>query len=273
MKIVKIIKSLIIGILVVVYLSFAISMTLLAMNFNKYGNAEIGDYTFLFINKDIANEKYKEKDLVVTKRVKDNKFEKGDEAFLYKIIEDELTGSKSVTIMIGKVAEIDYKKQGVMLENEEFYSREFVIGETYKVVPSLGGIFSMILNKTGFLIVIIVPIFFIFTAQIYALIVEIKFGDGTDIEEEKKEKKKEKDENPKEKEEEKIEEKNDKEEYISPFKEDKVETENKEEYVSPFKKEDIKEEFDEKKLKEEPKKPNKNEEKTIDELADDFLND
>ena len=297
MKFLKVIKGIIIGLLVMVYLSFAITMTILAINFNKYGNAVVNGYTFLFIDENVANDKYKEKDLVIVKTVKNNKFNLGDEAFLYKILEDELTGSKSVTIMIGKVANVDQKKQGIMLENEEFYSREFVIGEKYKVIPGLGGLLSMILNKTGFLIVIIVPIFFIFTAQIYALIVEIKFGDGADEEKPKKDKSKKIEENsepdvdekPKKsifKDEENSEPKIEEEPKKSIFKEEQKKEEDQEVEEEKPKKSIFKDE--EKSKTEENDKKNKDndatkknifkddskkENKSIDDLADDFLND
>ena len=49
------------------------------------------------------------------------------------------------------------------------------MGTGSKVIPNIGKILSVIESKWGFLFIILVPNFFIFIYQLYALIVRIKY--------------------------------------------------------------------------------------------------
>ena len=187
MKVLKFIKSLILGVLGFIFFAFAIVMTIYVLNYNKFGVAEISNHSFLIIKDDISSDNYKKGDLVVVENKKLSQIASGDEIFSYKLESDG-----SVSITVGLIDETFPEENAISYQNGEYYSMDFVVGKSTKVIPDLGKILSIILNKWGFLFIVVLPIFFIFISQVYALIIEIKYG-AIDEEEElnKKETKKE----------------------------------------------------------------------------------
>ena len=179
MKILRLIKNIILSILGIIFFTFAIAMTVFVLNYNKFGVAEINENSFLLIKEDLSNAKYKKGDLVIVKNKKISRINVGDEIFTYKL---ETGGAVSVNV--GIIEEVFIEESAVSYENGEYYSMEFVIGTADKIIPKIGDILSIILNRWGFLFVIVLPIFFIFISQIYSLIVEIKYGDEDDEDEE-----------------------------------------------------------------------------------------
>lgn len=186
MKVLKFIKSLILGVLGFIFFAFAIVMTVYVLNYNKFGVAEISNHSFLIIKDDISSDNYKKGDLVVVENKKLSQIASGDEIFSYKLESDG-----SVSITVGLIDETFPEENAISYQNGEYYSMDFVVGKSTKVIPDLGKILSIILNKWGFLFIVVLPIFFIFISQVYALIIEIKYG-ALDEEEElnKKESKK-----------------------------------------------------------------------------------
>ena len=178
MKILRLIKNIILSILGIIFFTFAIAMTVFVLNYNKFGVAEINENSFLLIKEDLSNAKYKKGDLVIVKNKKISRINVGDEIFTYKL---ETGGAVSVNV--GIIEEVFIEESAVSYENGEYYSMEFVIGTADKIIPKIGDILSLILNRWGFLFVIVLPIFFIFISQIYSLIVEIIYGDEDDEEE------------------------------------------------------------------------------------------
>lgn len=182
MKILKLIKNIFLSILGIIFFTFAIAMTVFVLNYNKFGVAEINENSFLLIKEDLSNAKYKKGDLVIVKNKKISRINVGDEIFTYKL---ETGGAVSVNV--GVIEEVFIEESAVSYENGEYYSMEFVIGTADKIIPKVGDFLSLILNRWGFLFVIVLPIFFIFISQIYSLIIEIKYGDEEEEEEEEEE--------------------------------------------------------------------------------------
>ena len=172
MKILRLIKNAFILIFGLIFFTFVIGMTVLVLNYNKFGVAEINDNSLLLMKEDLSNAKYKKGDLVIVKNKKISRINVGDEIFTYKLE----TGGE-VSINVGVIEEIFVEESAVSYENGEYYSMEFVIGTADKIIPKVGDYLSIVLNKWGFLFIIVLPVFFIFISQIYSLIVEIKYGD------------------------------------------------------------------------------------------------
>lgn len=179
MKILRLIKNAFILIFGIIFFTFVIGMTVLVLNYNKFGVAEINDNSLLLMKEDLSNAKYKKGDLVIVKNKKISRINVGDEIFTYKLE----TGGE-VSINVGVIEEIFVEESAVSYENGEYYSMEFVIGTADKIIPKVGDYLSIVLNKWGFLFIIVLPVFFIFISQIYSLIVEIKYGDEDDEDEE-----------------------------------------------------------------------------------------
>lgn len=172
MKALKIIKSIILNILLIIYFSFVVCMTVLLLNFNDYGITELGDTSLVIIKDEISSEIYEKGDLVFVEKKSINKLNVGDEVFTYQISTDN-----EVSIDLGKVGEIHADEDAITFENGSNYSMDFVIGSANKVHKGVGTYLSVIESKWGFLFIVLVPSFLIFIYEVYTLIVEIKYGD------------------------------------------------------------------------------------------------
>lgn len=171
MKALKIIKSIVVNVLLIVYFAFVICMTVLLLNFNDYGITELGDTSFVIIKDEISSEIYEKGDLVLVEKKNINKLNVGDEVFTYQI-----STEGEVSIDLGKIGEIHLDEKAITYENGSNYSMDFVIGSANKVYEDIGTYLSVIESKWGFLFIVLVPSFLIFVYEIYTLIVEIKYG-------------------------------------------------------------------------------------------------
>ena len=170
-KVLEIIKNFILGVLGCIFFTFAISMTVLLLNFNKYGLTQFGSTTMVMINEQISNETFKKGDLVLVKSRKIADLKVGDEIFVYRII-----SSNKITVEIGKVGQIYLEEDAIALENGDTFSNEFIMGTSDKIYNKIGTYLSIVESKWGFLFLVLVPCLLIFIYEIYALIVEIKYG-------------------------------------------------------------------------------------------------
>lgn len=170
-KILEKIKNFILGVLGCIFFAFAISVTVLLLNFNKYGLTQFGSTTFVMVSDFITSDTYKKGDLVLVKSERLTNIEIGEEIFVYRII-----GNNKVLVEVGKVGQIYPEEDNIAFENGDIFSSEFVIGTADKVYNKVGTYLSIIESKWGFLFIILVPCLLIFIYQIYALIVEIKYG-------------------------------------------------------------------------------------------------
>lgn len=171
MKIVGVIKNILTGILSVAFFVFALSMALILLNYNKYGVSQFDDKSLIIIRNEITSEKYKKGDLVIVQSKTLNNIKKGDEVFVYQ---PRRTGG--VDIDFGVVGEVYPDNKSIAFENGAPYSMELVAGTPIKVYHNIGTYVAIITSKWGFLLSILVPSFMIFIYQVYALIVEIKYG-------------------------------------------------------------------------------------------------
>lgn len=170
-KVLQIIKSFIVGVLGCIFFTFAISMTVLLLNYNKYGLTQFGSTTMVMINEQISNETFKKGDLVLVKSRKIADLKVGDEIFVYRII-----SSNKITVEIGKIGQIYLEEDAIALENGDTFSNEFIMGTSDKIYNKIGTYLSIVESKWGFLFLVLVPCLLIFIYEIYALIVEIKYG-------------------------------------------------------------------------------------------------
>ena len=65
MKVFKTIKKVFIGIVLVLFFAFTITMTVLLLNFNKFGVTQFDDTSLLIIKKSFSSETYKKGSLVI----------------------------------------------------------------------------------------------------------------------------------------------------------------------------------------------------------------
>lgn len=172
MKVLNAIKKLFLGILTFIFFVYAIVMTFLLLNFNNYGVTVVGDTSIIIIKDKIANENYKKGDVVLVEDKPMKMIQVGDELFAYRI-----DSKGNVNIEIGTVGQLHLDSEAVTFENGDTYSYEFLIGEGTKTIGGFGTILELVESKWGFLFTVLVPSFIFFVYNLYALIVEIKYGD------------------------------------------------------------------------------------------------
>lgn len=171
MKIVQGIKKIVTGVLVVAFYCFAITMTILLLYHNKYGVTQFDNTSLILVNDEMSSEKYTKGDLVVVESKRLDKINVGDELFVYK-----LDKSGSVSIDVGIIGEVHPDDDAISFKNGSTYGMEFVIGKASGVHDNLGTYLSIVESTLGFLFIVLIPSFLIFMYQLYALIVEIKYG-------------------------------------------------------------------------------------------------
>lgn len=171
MKVLNAIKKIVIGILAIIFFSFAILMTVLLLNYNKYGVTKFGSTSLILINDEISSDNYEKGDLVLVETAKIEDIIIGDEVFSYKVDSDGIA-----SIDVGTIGEVHNAEDAIVFENGSTYAMQFVVGKASKTYSDIGTYLSIVESKWGFLFIILVPSFLIFINQLYTLIVEIKYG-------------------------------------------------------------------------------------------------
>ena len=172
MKVLNAIKKFFLGVLTLVFFAYAIVMTFLLLNFNNYGVTEVGDTSIVIIKDKIANENYKKGDIILVEDKPMKSIQVGDELFAYRI-----DSKGNANIEIGTVGQVHLDSEAITFENGDSYSYEFLIGEGTKTIAAFGTFLGLVESKWGFLFTVLVPSFIFFVYNLYALIVEIKYGD------------------------------------------------------------------------------------------------
>lgn len=168
LKKIKSIFSLMLG---VCFFAFALAMSLLLLNYNKYGLTQFGDTTLIIINGNLTSEDFKRGDLVLVESRNLDRLNVGENAFAYRV-----DGQGRVSIELGKIGKVYKEENAVSFENGSTFDAEFLAGVPYKTYVNVGRFLSVVESKWGFLFIILVPCFLIFIYEVYALIIEIKYG-------------------------------------------------------------------------------------------------
>ncbi len=155
------------NLLIIIYIVFAIVVTMSLLTYNEYKISVIGDKSLIVIDSDDTF-KYKKGDLVIVGREGYEKAEKGDILFFYQ--------NRGV-----KVAEIqkkdDFGESGVIytIEGNFQVDQEDIIGTSNneKVISKVGTILKILQSKWGFLFLIVFPSLIAFLKQLYEFILEI----------------------------------------------------------------------------------------------------
>lgn len=184
-KVLKIIKNIIVGIILVCYFGIIIFISALLLNRNDYGMTQFKNNTWILVNEKFSNDNYPKGSLVIVESKDISQLQPGEEVFVYKTNEQE----KTVEVTVSKIATVNPQTEDnsayITLENNGgSWGEDYIAGVSKKIYPNLGGILSFLESKWMFFIFLIVPCFFILIYEIYLAIIEIKYGDIEDEEDE-----------------------------------------------------------------------------------------
>lgn len=148
---------------VCLYFCMIIFVTYLLLSYNKYNVASIGDYYILSLNSDI--EEYDKDDLLLIKKsdIKTN------DIILY-------SDSTNLPLIVkrDKIKNID--ADIILLDSDVTITSENVIGSVDNIISYnfIGNIYSFLVSKWGYLIVIILPMLLAFVYEIFAIVKEVR---------------------------------------------------------------------------------------------------
>ena len=171
MKALKTVKKVLFVIIGVAYFAFALAITILLLNYNDYNVTQFGDTSLIILNSKVSLEGYEKGDLVLVEAAEINEINSGDVIFTYKV---DSNGFPQV--QVGVTGEVYPDEEAVSFENGDTYSMRFVAGRPTKVYSGIGSFLSVVESQWGFLFIVLVPCFLIFIYELYALIIEIKYG-------------------------------------------------------------------------------------------------
>lgn len=171
MKIIKNIGKFLLGVVIFFYFMFVIFNTVLLLNINRYRVTEMFNHTVITLTNKVSINKYKRGDIVFAEKRRLEELNPGDELFIYKV---QKTGAP--VIDVGIVGEIHMEDEVVSFEDGSTYDTKFLAGVPVKTIPKWGTPLSIVQSNWGFLFIILVPSFMIFIYELYAIVVEIKYG-------------------------------------------------------------------------------------------------
>lgn len=175
-KTLKIVRNIIIGVFLFIYLSFIVIISTLLLNRNEYGVTQFGDKALIIIDEQVTSDKYKKGSLVIVESKKINELNVNEEIFVYKTNKKE----NKLQIIISKIGKINDEKNNsyIVLENDgTSWGEDFIAGTAVTTYEKIGNFLSFIESKWMFFCLLIVPCFFILLYEIHLVIVTIKFGD------------------------------------------------------------------------------------------------
>ena len=79
----KVVKKVLLTIVGVLYFAFALCMTILLLNYNKYGITQFGETSLIIIKEDVSFDGYKKGDLVLVKDTKIKDLKENDVVSLF----------------------------------------------------------------------------------------------------------------------------------------------------------------------------------------------
>lgn len=169
------VKKVFFSILIFVYFAFALIMTMLLLNYNDYGVTKFGQTSLIILKEKVSSTEYKQGDLILVEEAELKDIQAGETIFTYRA-----DSKGQVHIDFGKVGKVYEDENAISLENGNNYSMEFVAGKPTKVYNNVGTYLSIIESQWGFLFIVLVPCILLFIYQVYALIIEIKYGANED---------------------------------------------------------------------------------------------
>ena len=162
------------GLLIGIWLILAITATVCLISFNDYSVSEVGNYSIFVVDNDRLEPDFKENDLVISKKVSENKYKEGDFAFFY--LENP---ADEVFINYGQITKIvsaDHAEASYYFGDKDIVAHSKMIGNAnqVKVYHHVGLLLSIFESRWGFMFLVIFPTIFAIVYEIYSIIEEAR---------------------------------------------------------------------------------------------------
>ena len=163
------------GIILTLYILIVVVVTICLLGFNDYNTTVLGTYTLIPVSDDALAPDYVDGDLLVVNKKSNDDIHVGDSVFFYEENREE----NAININLGKVTDtrrITDTETTFTMEGDVQFSSEYVIGSTNycSVYKNLGKVLSILESRWVFLLVMILPVLFIFLYILYSIIIEVK---------------------------------------------------------------------------------------------------
>ncbi len=170
------------GLLISVWALVAIVTTILLLSFNGYGVSEIGDYSIFIVDNERLEPTFLKNDLVITKKVAENKYSVGDFAFFY--IDNPEDAVFINYGQINKIVEANHAEDSYYFGDDSVaYGKLIGPANGSIVYHKVGLILSILESKWGFMFFIIFPTIFAVVYEIYSIVEEVKSKNDEDEDE------------------------------------------------------------------------------------------
>ena len=161
------------GIIISVWLLFAIISTICLISFNEFSVSEIGNYSVFIIDSDRLEPTFKENDLVIAKKVSQNKYKEGDYAFFY--LENP---ADAIFINYGQITGIESAEHA---ESSYYFGNDVVahskmigLANEARIYHGWGLVLSIFESRWGFMFLVIFPTIFAIVYEVYSIIEEAR---------------------------------------------------------------------------------------------------
>ena len=169
----KILLNFLKGIVISVWALVAIITTVCLISFNDYSVSEIGDYSIFIIDSERLEPTFLEDDLVIVKKVAENKYNVNDYAFFY--LENP---SDEVFINYGQITKIEAADHA---EDSYYFGKDIVshgkmIGPANGAIVyhNLGKVLEIFESRWGFMFLVILPTLFALVYEVFSIVEEAK---------------------------------------------------------------------------------------------------
>lgn len=161
------------GIIISVWLLIAIVTTICLISYNDYSVSEIGDKSVFIVDSERLEPDFLEDDIVIIKKVSENKYKEGDMAFFYL---DNPTDEVFINYgKITKIETVDHAEDSYYFGSEVVpYNKMIGLGNGATVYHKWGKLLSIFESRWGFMFLVILPTLFALVYEIYAIIEEAK---------------------------------------------------------------------------------------------------
>ena len=161
------------GLIISIWLLFAVVSTICLISYNDFNVSEIGNHSIFIIDSDRLEPVFKEYDLVVAKKVSSNKYKVGDYAFFY--LENP---ADAVFINYGQITD---KVEADHAESSYYFGKDVVahskmigLANEAKIYHKWGLVLSIFESRWGFMFLVIFPTIFAIVYEIYSIIEEAR---------------------------------------------------------------------------------------------------